>query len=317
MMTYETFKEELLKEVTMELSTRGLAYDVDICTVNGTNVGYDAIQFSSNKAESSGNAGQTVTPLVRIEHFYTRCSTGFSTCKACAMEIVECFKEELDRVACMPKLDVSTLLDNVFPSLVSTASNAELLEGAVHRKWLDLSIIYRWNVSDCIPGAGGTIRVTPSLLEQIGCSEEQLHERAMENIRTKEDFACSATSMLDVMMDMMGIVSEEDKERFLSATPSPDDAPMYVLTRQDKAYGSYAMLDTNLLDELAAKLEDNLIILPSSIHEVIVIPRGDENLSSLATMVSDVNGSEVHEDERLSYSIYVYNRETKEVSIAS
>lgn len=315
MMTYETFKEELLKEVTAELSTRGLAYDVDICTVNRTNVGYDALQFSPNKAESSGDAGQTATPLVRIEHFYTRCSTGFSTCKTCATEIVECFKGELDRVACMPKLDVSTLLDNVFPTLVSTASNAELLEGTVHREWLDLSIIYRWNVSDCIPGSGGTIRVTPSLLEQIGCSEEQLHERAMENLRTK--FACKATHMADLLMEMMGIVDEEEKELFMSDM-CPADNVMYVLRNSDMAQASYAMLDTDLLDELATKLEDDLIILPSSIHEVIVVPRMDnDDVSAFSGMVSDINGSEVHEDDRLSYSIYTYNRETKEVSIAS
>ena len=74
----------------------------------------------------------------------------------------------------------------------------------------------------------------------------------------------------------------------------------------------------NVLHEFAMELDQNLYILPSSIHECLLLPdNGTYELEYLKNMVADVNHAVVSEDEILSYEVYYYDKATKQISIVT
>lgn len=70
--------------------------------------------------------------------------------------------------------------------------------------------------------------------------------------------------------------------------------------------------------QLAGKLQDNLVILPSSIHEVIILPeREAPSEGEAAAMVREVNDTELLPEEVLSNHVYRFDLEKGEVCIAA
>ena len=63
---------------------------------------------------------------------------------------------------------------------------------------------------------------------------------------------------------------------------------------------------------------DDIVILPSSRHEVLLIPQRQVNgkYESFSHMVEMVNETEVSMEDRLSNSVYLYSREKDSITIA-
>ena len=97
---------------------------------------------------------------------------------------------------------------------------------------------------------------------------------------------------------------------------APQTCPMYVMSNSVGIYGAAVVLYDGELRRLASALGRDLIILPSSVHEVLVIPYNEELvIRDLREMVRHVNESEVPEEEVLSDNVYRYNRDTDMVSV--
>ena len=98
------------------------------------------------------------------------------------------------------------------------------------------------------------------------------------------------------------IVEEVDLKDYV-----PSD--MYVLTNESKLNGAACILYENVLYDFAQKLGADLYILPSSVHEVILLPKLSMfEKDELVNMVKEVNTEGVAADEVLSDHVYEYNR---------
>lgn len=85
---------------------------------------------------------------------------------------------------------------------------------------------------------------------------------------------------------------------------------MYVLTNTEKLYGASAILYPNILSYFAKRLKADLYLLPSSIHEVLLLPNcPDINLSELNCIVQEVNQSHVQKEEILSDHAYLFKQD--------
>ncbi|MEG2700536.1 MAG: DUF5688 family protein, partial [Hungatella sp.] len=70
------------------------------------------------------------------------------------------------------------------------------------------------------------------------------------------------------------------------------------------------------LKSFADLLEQDLVILPSSIHEVLLVPYEEELcFEELASMVQHINQTEVPQADQLSNQIYYYSRIKDQVSL--
>ena len=85
---------------------------------------------------------------------------------------------------------------------------------------------------------------------------------------------------------------------------------IYALSNANYNYGAAAICNTSLLKKLASELDDDLIILPSSVHECLVKPKEMMTLEEYSETVREVNNEEVAPEEVLSNHAYQYNKDT-------
>lgn len=104
-------------------------------------------------------------------------------------------------------------------------------------------------------------------------------------------------------------------EEVLSGIASPDPGrSIYVITNETGINGASCILYQGAVKYLADQLEEDLYILPSSIHEIIVLrDNGNMDKNALARMVAEVNSTQVTEEDYLSDSIYYYSREEEKI----
>lgn len=89
---------------------------------------------------------------------------------------------------------------------------------------------------------------------------------------------------------------------------------LYVLSNEKRCQGATAILYPGTLAEAARRLGGSFYILPSSIHEVILMPDdGKSNGKDLHEMIADINRSQLQEEEVLSDYAYRYDVVTGKV----
>ena len=75
------------------------------------------------------------------------------------------------------------------------------------------------------------------------------------------------------------------------------------------------MMYPNVLKDFANEQDVDLFIIPSSVHEVILVPKEGGSAKRLNEILNDVNQNSVDPIEILSNRIYSYSRELDEVVI--
>lgn len=93
--------------------------------------------------------------------------------------------------------------------------------------------------------------------------------------------------------------------------------PMYIGTNPERMLGASILMYETYLEELAAQIEDDLCIAPSSIHEVLIFPLSLIHPAKIIEAVRDVNRTVVTPQEKLSDSAYIYRRGTHAISQAT
>lgn len=137
----------------------------------------------------------------------------------------------------------------------------------------------------------------------VGATEDELYRAAMENLKNE---CYHIQSMTDLLSGMIG-----------TALELPEDVPkQYVLTNESCRYGAAGMLREDILESFAEQAGGNFYILPSSVHELILVPEIPTiSAKGLKEMVKEVNEGTVVREEWLSENVYYYDCVTREVKI--
>lgn len=207
--------------------------------------------------------------------------------------------------------DYELVKERVVYKLINTQKNLKLLEDVPHLDFLDLSVVFYCIVTDKTFGSGSII-IHNSQFDNWNVSLEELFSDAKSN--TIKRLGSCITSIEDVLLEMIRAKNEDsydDIEREIEAQRKAGRIiPMYVLSNQLKINGAACMLDEKLLLSFAEDIDSDFYILPSSVHELILIPqRGIEDPCSLERMVKEVNISEVAVTDILSDHVYRFSRE--------
>lgn len=165
-----------------------------------------------------------------------------------------------------------------------------------------------------------SVPITNQLMENYGVTVGELHEVATQNM--DELTPASFKSMNEVMAEMMlpSLIAEcggnrEQAEQMLEAMMPPmEDGKMYVLTNEQKTNGAAVILNEKVMDQISEKVGGEFYILPSSVHELLIVPRdAGMEVSELEKMVCEVNATQVSVEERLSDHVYAYDAQTHEI----
>lgn len=148
-------------------------------------------------------------------------------------------------------------------------------------------------------------------MEIWGSSEAELLEHAQKN--TPEEMQFFMCSLQEMLCHMIGQESNYEWD-------SSREMPLYVLTNSQGMYGASCILYDGVLEQAAEQLGSDLYVLPSSIHEVILLPAKGEGINSvkaLGEMVASVNCSgNVADEEVLSDDVYYYDRVKQQLAVA-
>lgn len=204
--------------------------------------------------------------------------------------------------------------------LLDTGWNQELLEQVPHKDIteLGLSMVSYFPVQQAkAPEAGeacqAAVQVLYSLLKAWGVTEDELMGQAFRN--TQQQRPAKVYNIQDILQ---GSLEGEGQPR--NGQDVCGRLPMYVLTNEQKLYGAGCMLYEGVLCREAERIGADLYILPSSVHEVMLLPAvpdTGEALDGLRDLVAGINRSDVlSARDVLSDRVFYYNRRKRELTVA-
>lgn len=258
-----------------------------------------------------------IAPTIYLEHYFEQYKAGETMADVC-QQIIRVYEEHKVTVDfdISSVTDFNRVKDRICYKLVNFDHNRELLSDTPHIKFHDLAIMFYIMVSHDAEGLG-TVTVKNHIMDLWNVSKEKLFELAVQN--TQRLFRGKVTSIADVMMEVLSArLDEECACEFFDMMVGEDDMiPMYVCSNTAKINGAGVIFYNGLLKEFADRMDSNFYIIPSSIHETILIPASiGMSVDEIREMVRCVNATEVAPDEILSDSVYYYNRLTDRVEMA-
>lgn len=201
--------------------------------------------------------------------------------------------------------EVEKVRNKIKMKLVNYEKNEELLEKVPHIKYLDLAIIFYVEVENKQNEGLATIQIYNHHLSFWDLREEELFELAKKNM--ENDF---------VIESIFRTLFDDADDNFRSMVQVVESYfKMHIVTNKVHMYGAIGILQSELLNEFMERNEsEKLIIIPSSVHEALLIPCDEETeLPALNEMIREVNDMQLLPEEILSYSAYIYDGETIEM----
>ena len=203
----------------------------------------------------------------------------------------------------MPVIDPNQLMNwNYIKDRLQLCLQPKGTEDILKRDFLDLEEYVRVIV-ETDGESTGSFKVKPEHLNHLCATETELFEAAWkctEPTIIMQDMAQVVAEMIGMSIDAMEIQKEN---------------PIIVASNERKIHGAIAMKAVDKLAEVAERYQSDLAILPSSIHEILLIPvKEDMNFRELGTMVREINATQVSPEEVLSNHAYRYSRDEKSIT---
>lgn len=289
MLNFEKFKDVTITLISEYLPDE-LNAEVTSCAIDKINTKKDGIKIKSG----------TTTMLIDANNIYANyCMTGNigMTLKITAENIVK----QLDIITKRTvTIEPENIKANIVFQLINKEQNKEMLKNTPHRTWNDLAVIYRHMINEKNnQGQIESMIITNELMQSIELSEKEMFELAADNTkRIMKPNIKGISQIIPNVTNNMLVISNE----------------MYFL-------GATSILYTDIMDKIATRLDSDLYIIPSSIHETIAIPDnaidGIITPEELSVMIKITNEEEINPEERLSNNLYHYNKNLKTITIVN
>ena len=144
------------------------------------------------------------------------------------------------------------------------------------------------------------VHINQAMMKTWGCTFHMIFEQGIKNTEDESE-------ILGIDQLIVQLLGEEAVDGV--GNLGEPIFPMYVFTNKMRVLGAAGAFLGSKVKELSKQLESNLFILPSSIHEAILIPdTGKMSVEEFSEMVREINLEQVPEEERLADDIYYYNR---------
>jgi hypothetical protein len=292
---------EFTKKVQQEIQrVLGSEYLVEISSVNKNNgISYEGIYISEKNSE--------IAPCIYMEYYFERYKMGQVFDDIIQLILSNYKHAQIEVFDVKSFIDFDRVKDKIVSKIINSERNQEVLDIVPHTDFLDWSIVYYVMIPAGVHE--GTILIKNSHLEIWGV-----------NLNTLEELACLNNQIL-LPVEVKGM--EEIISNILSASncnegeDNWDEDIMIIASNSKHLFGANTILYDGVLNKIALKKELDLYIIPSSIHETIIVPDdGKVDLKYLQEMVMDVNKNVVELEEFLSDHVYKYIRKTGEIIIA-
>lgn len=248
--------------------------------------------------------GERIAPMIYLDEFYEAYEGGLSV-----PDIVSTILKAYEKAKVSLPFDADFYMnydnvkDKIACKLINYKKNRELLKKVPYMKYMDLVIVFYYMVENKEIG-DGTILIYNSNLTMWKVTKEEVYETARKNTAALLPYEFQGMSQM-----LEAALGDE-------YIPMENSVPMYILSNEKKYLGAATILYDSILANIAQCLNDDFFVLPSSVHEVIIVPASIRaTKAELRSMVKEINETQVEPEEVLSDSVYYYERKSHKLSL--
>lgn len=256
--------------------------------------------------------GQNVAPTIYLDSFWEAYEAGTSFASV-IRRLMAVYRDDAPKSS----IDVDffrsfdAVKDRICYRLIGRKGNGELLKDVPNIEFLDLAICFYYAYSSRELGEG-IIMIHDSHMRMWDTCISELLRLAQCN--TPRLFPCECSTIEDVLSELTG--QKPGGRDALSGKSAGSRIPMRVLSNSKRVHGAASILYPGVLERIAEAEENSIYIIPSSIHEVILLTdEGVSSAESLRNMIAEVNSTQVAPEEVLSDSLYRYDFKGKGIEI--
>ncbi|MBR6503403.1 MAG: hypothetical protein IKT15_00315 [Firmicutes bacterium] len=297
-MRFETFQEDILKNIRDYLPEEFQDAQIRVKEVRKLDRTYQSLSVCKK--------GSRVVPMIDLDGLYgeyredcrwlmERMTRGIAESVVREIRWKESMQDDI-------YLHYETARDKLFIRVSDEETNREMLKDLPHRVIEGLALTcHLFYISE--DRHLYTTVVTKDLLEGYGITEEELFREAMEN--SPKVFPPRFRSLEESIREL----EEPDGVLVLPPHRGPK---LYELTNREQINGASVLFYPGMMEEIAHRLEDSYYVLPSSVHEVMILPEGEEqDTEMLKAIVRGANGQCLGDGDRLSDTVFHYDMAAK------
>lgn len=240
------------------------------------NNGREGIGIQMNAKEGCNTA-----PVIYIEKYLDDVMEGRKTEREMAEEIFGLIKEN-DAIfnTVNEFVDRDYIMAKCVTKVLSAERNAGMLENTPYRMICDLAEVVIVEV-----GEDKFFTVTNQIVEWSGIDVDELFEAARKNTADGVIF-----NSLGGVLGNMGV-------------DAGNDDTLYLLTTRGFVYGAAVIGCKDVLEKCKDDIGD-FYIIPSSVHEVLLLRKGDASPEDVVKVIGEVNQTVVSDEDFLSDRLY-------------
>lgn len=296
MMNYEEFEKALQEEIQAR-SLRHIEFTNEI--VRKTNEQLEGLVLRFE--------GEAISPTIYPRNMYESYKDGLSV-----QDIVTFISPTLFDKKCYPPLPDLTPKNaekSITFSLLNKEKNKELLKQCPYKEIHDLAAVPKFHVSQ-----EASFVVNNNVMQYLRMTKEEILDIAQMNT---ESATYECKRLEDLVKDILAEdgVDRQEMDEILPMKPSP----LHVISNPQRIDGSCAILSDSFMQKVAEQIQsDELYLLPSSRHEMLVVDAHGVDSSFLKATVMEVNSDPtvIYEEDFLSNSIYKYNATTHSITMS-
>lgn len=294
-MNYENFKQYVADHIKGFLPQDYNVHEISITEqLKNNNVIWDALSIKGDR---------NIVPAIYLGPYYQAYTEGVKL-DVILQKIADVYMESMEQVGefSADRFQYEKVKNGIFVVVQNAEMNRDLLEKVPHEIRDDLALLYRVNV-ELSNGEKGSVLIHNTHLESWGIDEKTLKEVAWNNMH---NYYPPEFSTMSNVLRSVGYVEVPEAAELVE---------MYVLSNREKQYGAAYMFDTEVMSRIAEGIGGDIVVIPSSIHESILLKKQkDTDFDMLREMVKEVNRTQLHPTEILSDEVYQYSRDTQVLS---
>lgn len=295
-LNYESFVRELIDGVNQEFSPEYV--QVSLTTYRKINTVQDALKVKFYD--------RTSTPTIRLDGKYQMYLGGYSL-QDVIEDTIEDIRDVSEHIWNVPDITPESARQNLYCAVINAEKNQDMLRELPHERMGDLAIIPRYRICDEM-----SFIVSKDLCGIVQMTPEEIMECARRNT---DQQPCRIETMAEVMQELLHLAGRPEEE-IQEQVQFYRNIDMYRMTNASGIDGAAMITSSRALAQAFDRIGQDYYILPSSRHEVVLLPEDlTDDTKLLQSLVEQINRDTLLPGDYLSDRIYRYDSRTQTVSM--
>lgn len=246
--------------------------------------------------------GANVVPIIYLNSYYELYKNGIELDEI-VENMIRLNEQQRRKITGIDEIfEFENVKENIYYKLVNAEKNQEGLENKLHKSFLDMEKLYYIEL-DNFDNGNATSTINKGLLENWGVTEDEIYELAEKNMKKQGVYI---ENIIDIIVEH---ARQTGMEIDMDVVRNAEDI-LYVATNKNKMYGASVIESGHelLVKFINEKFESDAYVIFSSIHEIILLPKRDEEMPFTSADIRYINSNEVQPEEVLSDNLYLLRR---------